>query len=262
MFVPHVGHAADHPVPLEVSVAATEDEEHVKLVVDDSDATAWCQKNGRGTLFVDLSRGRVAHARVVLHYSGAKKVLMVVQKAAKEIEIDHPSPVSIEVEGHIDWVGITLEQNEGEIACVSEVQIYELKGPAAESKVEPKAQPSKKPVTLAKSTTKDIVTNDALARAPDEIRALRLGLEDCDLATMKAWVIYPLHADGTIYESAAAQRKACLHGDALAVAPTAADLDAALANMSASGDLLTLSIGDRTWRLRWRKGQWWLTGVE
>jgi hypothetical protein len=255
MIAPHVGRADEQLVPVKTRVTATSNNEHATLVTDGDPNTAWCQIDEGGHLLLTLKK--VIHrAHVVVHFD--ESASFEIEGSGTEVhsgKADQGGDVAVDLYGDLTWIRIQPHAagTHGNV-CVRDVELHEWT---------PVAKPvsTKKPVTV-RAGAQEIVTNDALSRAPDMVRALRLGLEDCDVATMKAWVSYPLHADDTTYDSAAAEREACLHGDAQAVAPTIADLNAALSNMTASGDQITLAIGDRVWRLRWRKGQWWLTGVE
>jgi hypothetical protein len=217
---------------------------------DGGDArTPWCQQGGGKGSFEEVLDQSVAHARIVVRYDGQHLRVSVNGKMRWFVS---PHQVTFDADD-VQWISVT-PVDKGVDVCVSNVEIWSV-GPEQAAPVKSAAKHVE--------ARREVVTNDALSKAPDMLRALRLGLEDCDVATMKAWVSYPLRADdGTLYENAAAQEKACLRGDATAIAPTVADVDAAIAKLTTSGDQITLAIGDRVWRLRWRKGQWWLTGVE
>jgi hypothetical protein len=253
MFVAHVGHAhADERVPAKIHLTGRADDLTVSRAADGDLRTSWCQDNADGALLITLVTS-VQRAYVVVHFDEAKALEISIPTSAKPIWIFDASPAGFDVDGPLDWIRIDPVPRGKLGVCVQEIEVYPL-GPNEEW-----SPPKKRAVPR---TIPTVATNDALDRASDEIRALRLGLEDCDLGAMKAWVRYPLESDGVVYETASDEREACLRGEAQAVAPTIVDLNAALSKMTASGDEITLAIRDHLWRLRWRKGQWWLTGVE
>lgn len=134
-----------------------------------------------------------------------------------------------------------------------------------ETKPEPPAKPSKpatpaKPLPRVPATT---VTEDQLAKAPDAVRAIRLALDDCDTDSLSWWIAFPLRVGDASYEDAPALATACAHGDLSAITPTAAALDVSIEKLSSDTEAqLTLPLAHGSWRLAWRKGQWWLVGAE
>jgi hypothetical protein len=130
-----------------------------------------------------------------------------------------------------------------------------------DEQLEPVVVSAANPIALAKRTSRDAVTKDALAQASDAIRALRLGLTDCDEDTMSYWVSFPLTVGDAKFDGVSALHNACAEG-AVHV-PDVDVLDAALAKAACDGDgVLALPLGDATWRFVWRKKQWWLASIE
>jgi hypothetical protein len=116
------------------------------------------------------------------------------------------------------------------------------------------------PVVHAESATS--LTSEELAKAPDAIRALGLGLEDCDADTMSLWIAFPLDVGDATYDDAPALARACAHGDVAFQQSTQAIADGIAKLTSDTTGALLLPLGAASWRWVWRKGQWWLAAVE
>lgn len=101
--------------------------------------------------------------------------------------------------------------------------------------------------------------NAALADAPEDLRALRLALEDCDADMMVEWIRFPVRVGNVRYKSAGELSKACAAGQAPQL--PAAELEAGIRNASLSGTDLRLRVSSQDWRFVWSGSQWWLTEV-
>ncbi len=122
--------------------------------------------------------------------------------------------------------------------------------------------PKRQPTPLRRAPV-DAPTSDEIAKAPDALRALRLGLEDCDAETLAGWIEFPLTVGDATYDDASQLAHACADGDAKALQPTTAALTQDLTKLAPdTTGALTLPIATSTWSLVWRKGQWWLSGIE
>jgi hypothetical protein len=154
-----------------------------------------------------------------------------------------------------------------QVACISEVTIIAADGTQLTPEIkQPKpakqAKATPKPAKPTRRAPHDTVTADALAHAPDSIRALRSGLADCDADTISSWITFPLRIGASTFANAAALAKTCSDDPSL-LAPSVTDLDAALGQIACDADgILTLPLHNSTWRLVWRKRQWWLTSID
>ncbi len=106
-----------------------------------------------------------------------------------------------------------------------------------------------------------VITDAALTHAPDDLRALRLALSDCDAESLALWMQFPVTVDGASVADATAAAAAC-HSGAI---PTvdAGTLTTALAHLEVdAAGALRVPLGATAWRFAWRADQWWLTAVD
>jgi hypothetical protein len=99
-----------------------------------------------------------------------------------------------------------------------------------------------------------------LDQAPDDLRSLRVALDDCDASLFEMWIVFPIYVGDTRYKDAHALARACKAGQ-LAV-PTPAALAAAFPTLTVSDRAATMKVGERTWHLVWRARSWMLSGID
>ncbi len=255
----------------------------------------WCQDDSYGGITI-VAAGATDSVWIVVHHDEDVRQLelRVHGRELHEPAWGRETLVDLHADGVDDATSITITPIAAGMACLQDVEIFtdsdtsERTRAIAEMRQDEDAKATKatharwlailaSPQTPSVPSRRvaaraapaphrivtDAVTTDALARAPDAIRALRLGLEDCDVDALSAWVTYPLRAGDVTYGDAAAHHDACTRGDATAIAPSAAVVTDALSKLRSDEiGQIALPVGAATWRFAWRKGQWWLASID